>query len=106
MSTVNIPTFPPIEEERLGHEINPATYQAIVKEENGKVTNYRMFYDAKSSKAQILEVDLNGQVVEGAKPIWEDGQWDTTRMQAIIGTDSRGNDKIGTFLTLMKKLEG
>ena len=103
MSTANIPTFPPIEEERLGHEINPATYQQIVKEENGKVTNYRMFYDAKSSKAQILEVDLNGQVVEGAKPIWEDGQWDTTRMQAIIGTDSRGNDKIGTFLTFAER---
>ena len=76
-----------------GDEINPLKYEKIQKIDgtsnisgsttsaSGDVTNFRLFYDAKTGNAQLLPVDRDGLVIPNATPIYQNGVWNLTDPQ-------------------------
>ena len=69
-------------------EIKKIPYKG--KNNEGTATSYRVFYNPDTQTVQVLPVDLNGEVVQGAESIYTNGVFDLDKMEVESGFRAGG----------------
>ena len=78
-------------------EIKKIPYKG--KSNEGTATSYRVFYNPDTQTVQVLPVDLNGEVVQGAESIYTNGVFDLDKMEVELSRNSQGGKiNYGPFL--------
>ena len=78
-------------------EIKKIPYKG--KSNEGTATSYRVFYNPDTQSVQVLHVDLNGEVVQGAESIYTNGVFDLDKMEVELSRNSQGGKiNYGPFL--------
>ena len=78
-------------------EIKKIPYKG--KSNEGTATSYRVFYNPDTQTVQVLPVDLNGEVVQGAESIYTNGVFDLDKMEVELSRSGQGNKIVyGPFL--------
>ena len=78
-------------------EIKKIPYKG--RNNEGTATSYRVFYNPDTQTVQVLPVDLNGEVVQGAESIYTNGVFDLDKMEVELSRSGQGNKIVyGPFL--------